>query len=96
MRNHSAQRQHVWAGAGSGASRGQASSKLSHPCGPLPTPPVPPVPQLDIGYDSFVRTTEAKHEALVKEVLERVWAQGDIYMADYEGWWVGWQLVVGG
>jgi len=42
---------------------------------------------LDISYDSFIRTTDAKHEALVKNVLERVWDRGDIYKASYEGWY---------
>ena len=42
---------------------------------------------LDISYDSFIRTTDAKHEALVKTVLERVWERGDIYKASYEGWY---------
>ena len=43
--------------------------------------------QLDIAYDSFIRTTDARHEALVREVLERVWARGDIYAADYSGYY---------
>lgn len=43
--------------------------------------------QLDISYDSFVRTTDAKHEALVSAVLERVWQRGDIYKSDYEGFY---------
>ncbi|MEW5299356.1 MAG: hypothetical protein WDW36_002381 [Sanguina aurantia] len=43
--------------------------------------------QLDISYDRFVRTTESSHEALVTAVLARVWAAGDIYMADYEGFY---------
>ncbi|KAI3437932.1 hypothetical protein D9Q98_000376 [Chlorella vulgaris] len=42
---------------------------------------------LDIGYDSFIRTTDARHEALVCSVLERVWEAGDIYKADYEGFY---------
>ena len=42
---------------------------------------------LDISYDSFIRTTDAKHETLVKTVLERVWERGDIYKAKYEGWY---------
>ena len=29
-------------------------------------------PQLDIGYDSFIRTTDAKHEALVCQVRLRL------------------------
>jgi methionyl-tRNA synthetase len=42
---------------------------------------------LDVSYDSFVRTTDPKHEALVAAVVERVWARGDIYAAPYEGWY---------
>lgn len=41
--------------------------------------------QLDIAYDKFIRTTDAKHEAIVKEFYSRVLANGDIYRADYEG-----------
>lgn len=41
--------------------------------------------ELDIAYDKFVRTTDPKHEAIVKEFYERVFASGDIYRADYEG-----------
>ncbi|KAL4424484.1 hypothetical protein ABPG77_006793 [Micractinium sp. CCAP 211/92] len=42
---------------------------------------------LDIAYDSFIRTTDGPHEALVSAVLERVWQRGDIYKADYEGYY---------
>lgn len=41
--------------------------------------------QLDIAYDKFIRTTDSKHEALVKEFYSKVLANGDIYRADYEG-----------
>ncbi|EOA23653.1 hypothetical protein CARUB_v10016854mg [Capsella rubella] len=40
---------------------------------------------LDIAYDKFIRTTDPKHEAIVKEFYTRVFANGDIYRADYEG-----------
>ncbi|CBI31697.3 hypothetical protein VitviT2T_019216 [Vitis vinifera] len=40
---------------------------------------------LDIAYDKFIRTTNPKHEAIVKEFYSRVLANGDIYRADYEG-----------
>ncbi|PON56583.1 Methionyl-tRNA synthetase [Parasponia andersonii] len=40
---------------------------------------------LDIAYDKFIRTTDPKHEAIVKEFYSRVLASGDIYRADYEG-----------
>ncbi|XP_047327885.1 methionine--tRNA ligase, chloroplastic/mitochondrial [Impatiens glandulifera] len=40
---------------------------------------------LDISYDKFIRTTDEKHEKIVKEFYSRVLASGDIYRADYEG-----------
>ncbi|KAF2296034.1 hypothetical protein GH714_035775 [Hevea brasiliensis] len=40
---------------------------------------------LEIAYDKFIRTTDPKHEAIVKEFYSRVLANGDIYRADYEG-----------
>lgn len=40
---------------------------------------------LDIAYDKFIRTTDSKHEEIVKEFYLRVLANGDIYKADYEG-----------
>ena len=41
--------------------------------------------KLEISYDKFIRTTDPKHEAIVKEFYSRVLANGDIYRADYEG-----------
>eukprot|EP00884_Botryococcus_braunii_P015757 jgi/Botrbrau1/2865/Bobra.0036s0010.1 len=43
--------------------------------------------QLDISYDSFIRTTDPKHETIVASVLNRVWDNGDIYKANYKGWY---------
>lgn len=43
--------------------------------------------ELDISYDAFVRTTDAKHEVLVAEMLERAWARGDVYRAAYSGYY---------
>ncbi|EOY18194.1 Methionyl-tRNA synthetase / methionine--tRNA ligase / MetRS (cpMetRS) [Theobroma cacao] len=40
---------------------------------------------LNIAYDKFIRTTEPKHEAIVKEFYSRVLANDDIYRDDYEG-----------
>lgn len=40
---------------------------------------------LEITYDKFIRTTDPKHEGIVKEFYSRVLAKGDIYRADYEG-----------
>ncbi|KAJ0101337.1 hypothetical protein Patl1_05402 [Pistacia atlantica] len=38
-----------------------------------------------IAYDKFIRTTDPKHEEIVKEFYSRVLANGDIYKVDYEG-----------
>lgn len=40
---------------------------------------------LEIRYDRFVRTTSDKHKVVVKEFMERVWDNGDIYKSIYEG-----------
>lgn len=44
-------------------------------------------PQLDISYDRFIRTTDPKHEIIVKEFYDRVWKKGDIYRAQYNGYY---------
>ncbi|WP_407571149.1 methionine--tRNA ligase [Deinococcus altitudinis] len=41
--------------------------------------------RLEISYDDFLRTTEARHKKYVQDVLSRVHASGDIYYAEYEG-----------
>jgi methionyl-tRNA synthetase len=43
--------------------------------------------RLDISYDDFVRTTEPRHEAVVKKLLSQVKDNGedDIYLGSYEG-----------
>ncbi|KAL3829090.1 hypothetical protein ACJIZ3_017892 [Penstemon smallii] len=43
--------------------------------------------ELDIAYDKFIRTTDPNHEAIVKEFYSKVLANGDIYRADYEGFY---------
>jgi methionyl-tRNA synthetase len=43
--------------------------------------------RLEISYDDFIRTTEPRHEAVVKEVFQRIYDQGDIYKSEYEGWY---------
>ncbi|KAI0523492.1 hypothetical protein KFK09_005887 [Dendrobium nobile] len=40
---------------------------------------------LDIAYDKFIRTTDPRHEGIVEEFYSRVFNNGDIYRADYEG-----------
>lgn len=43
--------------------------------------------QLGIKHDRFIRTTDPRHEAIVKEFFQRVWDQGDIYLGRQEGWY---------
>ena len=42
---------------------------------------------LDIAYDRFIRTTDPRHEAIVKEFFQRVWEAGDIYQGQQKGWY---------
>ncbi|MGB2717147.1 MAG: methionine--tRNA ligase [Vicinamibacterales bacterium] len=43
--------------------------------------------RLDISFDDFIRTTDARHQAGVQELVRRMAAAGDIYEGDYEGWY---------
>ena len=43
--------------------------------------------KLDISNDDFIRTTEKRHKQVVEKVFERLLAQGDIYLGEYEGWY---------
>ncbi len=40
---------------------------------------------LDISLDDFIRTTEERHKAVVRRILEAIHAAGDIYYDEYEG-----------
>ncbi|MCD8325070.1 MAG: methionine--tRNA ligase [Clostridiales bacterium] len=40
---------------------------------------------MNTSYDSFVRTTDADHEAQVQKIFRRLYEQGDIYKGYYEG-----------
>lgn len=40
---------------------------------------------LNIQYEQFSRTTSKQHEVIVQEFFNRVYKNGDIYEADYEG-----------
>jgi methionyl-tRNA synthetase len=42
---------------------------------------------LNIKVDRFIRTTDPRHEAIVKEFFQRVWEQGDIYQGQQQGWY---------
>lgn len=43
--------------------------------------------KLDIRYDDFIRTTQARHKSVVQHVLQKVYDAGDIYVDEYEGWY---------
>lgn len=43
--------------------------------------------QLNIQVDSFIRTTDPRHEQIVKEFFQRVWQKGDIYQGQQQGWY---------
>ncbi len=42
---------------------------------------------LNISYDDFIRTTDRRHEKVVKKILELLYKNGDIYEGEYTGWY---------
>ncbi len=40
---------------------------------------------MGIAYDEFIRTTEPRHQQVVREVLQRVYDRGDIFYGEYSG-----------
>ncbi len=42
---------------------------------------------LKIDYDRFIRTTDPEHVEFVKEVFQKSYERGDIYLGEYEGWY---------
>ena len=43
--------------------------------------------RLEVDYDDFIRTTEPRHQKVVTELFQKLYDQGDIYNASYEGWY---------
>ena len=43
--------------------------------------------RLDVSFDDFIRTTEARHRTGVTALAERLAAAGDVYDGWYEGWY---------
>ncbi len=43
--------------------------------------------KLHIQYDDFIRTTEPRHTDRVREMLQNLWEQGEIYADEYEGYY---------
>ncbi len=42
---------------------------------------------LNVSYDKFIRTTDDYHEATVQKIFDKLWANGDLYKDEYEGWY---------
>lgn len=43
--------------------------------------------RVNVAHDDFIRTTEARHKKVVRQILQQLWQQGDIYRGKYEGWY---------
>lgn len=45
------------------------------------------LPIMDVAPDDFIRTTEERHQQVVRDLWRRMEAAGDIYLHQYEGWY---------
>lgn len=43
--------------------------------------------KLGISNDDFIRTTETRHREVVQSIFQKIYDQGDIYKAAYQGWY---------
>lgn len=43
--------------------------------------------RLEITHDDFIRTTEPRHTMVVQKILQDLFDRGEIYRADYDGWY---------
>ncbi|MEI7435935.1 MAG: methionine--tRNA ligase [bacterium] len=43
--------------------------------------------KLEITHDDFIRTTEPRHTTVVQKILQDLYARGEIYRAEYDGWY---------
>ncbi len=43
--------------------------------------------RLDVSYDDFIRTTEPRHKNIVRALLQQLFDQGEIYQAEYRGFY---------
>ncbi len=43
--------------------------------------------KVNVSYDQFVRTTDARHIKSVQAIFKKLYDQGDIYLGEYEGWY---------
>ncbi|MDB6170151.1 MAG: metG [Verrucomicrobia bacterium] len=47
------------------------------------------LPKLNISNNDFIRTTEERHKKVVRQVLQQLHDQGEIYQAEYQGFYSG-------
>jgi methionyl-tRNA synthetase len=45
------------------------------------------LPRLNISNDDFIRTTEPRHKKVVRDVLQQLFDKGEIYKAEYKGFY---------
>jgi methionyl-tRNA synthetase len=45
------------------------------------------LPRLNISNDDFIRTTEERHKRVVRQVLQQLFDKGEIYKAEYKGFY---------
>ena len=45
------------------------------------------LPRLNVANDDFIRTTEARHKRVVAALLQQLFDQGEIYQAEYRGFY---------
>ncbi len=45
------------------------------------------LPKLEISNDDFIRTTEERHKVVVRRVLQQLFDKGEIYQAEYRGFY---------
>lgn len=43
--------------------------------------------KLLISNNDFIRTTDERHQQVVQDIFRKIYAQGDIYLSTYEGWY---------
>jgi methionyl-tRNA synthetase len=45
------------------------------------------LPRLEVSNDDFIRTTEERHKRVVREILQKLFDKGDIYLGNYHGFY---------
>lgn len=43
--------------------------------------------RLDLSHNDYIRTTEERHQRVVRAILQKLFDQGDIYYGEYEGYY---------